>query len=245
MLKIAICDDHPGDLAALQDLLEQYRAEKAVPLAITAYRSGESLLADIQENGATYALLLLDVLMEGLTGIDTAVRLREGGCHTPLAFLTTTRDYAVESYGVKALDYLLKPVDTTRLQALLDSLLDSPKNHPWLLLHVHGNVCHCFYSDILFFESLDHCIYLHQKNNGTLRCAETLAALETALADDPRFYRCHKSYLINFDYVDYIDYTEDAFVFTTGEHVPYRIRERRKIADDYYRYLLRKSLGKE
>ncbi|MDD4851253.1 MAG: LytTR family DNA-binding domain-containing protein [Gemmiger sp.] len=238
MLSIAICDDQPHELAILQSLLEQYRDEKAVDVSITAYPSGESLLVDIQQNGASYSLLLLDVLMAGLTGIETAACLREGGCQAPLAFLTTTRDYAVESYEVKAADYLLKPVSRARLWALLDGLQDAP-SRPCLPLHIRGNIRYCFYSDILFFESLDHCIYLHQKDGETLRCAETLAAIAAALAEDPRFYRCHKSYLINFDYVDCV---EDTFILAGGIHVPYRIREKKKIANDYYRYLLKKSL---
>lgn len=237
-MRIAICDDQPQELAILQAMLAQYSAEKGVTLQVFSYSDGESLLYDIQEKGNDYSLLLLDVLMAGITGIETADRLRRSGCQTPLAFLTTTRDYAVESYSVGAEDYLLKPVQKERLWALLDKLLDK-LDRPFLTLHVHGSVYNCFYNDILYFESLSHLIYLHTNTGNTLRCTETLAAIEAALADDPRFYRCHKSYLINLDCVDHVD---DTFVLMDGSRIPYRIREKKKITDDYYKYFIKRSL---
>lgn len=74
----------------------------------------------------------------------------------------------------------------------------------------------------------------------TLRCAESLAVLEKTLSQDPRFYRCHKAYLVNMDYIERV---EDVFLLSDGSRVPYRIREKKKITDGYYRYFLKRNLA--
>ena len=77
------------------------------------------------------------------------------------------------------------------------------------------------------------------ESGDALRCTETLTALEARLANNGRFYRCYKGYLINLDHVQQM---EDVFILTGGHRVPYRVRDKKKIAADYYRYFLRRNL---
>lgn len=238
MWRIAVCDDSAAEIASIQSLLERYAARKGLTFQVSVCRDGSELISAYEDEGAYFDLILLDVIMEGLNGIDTAVRLRRYGVHTPLIFFTTSRDYAVESYEVEAAGYLVKPVDGSKLSAVLDKVF-AKMDCPRLALHIHNDIRYFYCNDILFFESRDHATYVVLESGETLRCGESLAALEAELAKDPRFYRCYKGYLINFDHVQQM---EDVFVMTGGRRVPYRVRDKKKIAADYYRYFLRRNL---
>lgn len=236
--KLAVCDDNAAEIAVMRTLLTRYAGERGLTFRLYIYSDGRNLVSAYEDEGARFDLILLDVLMEQLGGIDAAARLRHDGVRTPLVFFTTSRDYAVESYEVDAAGYLMKPVSYDKLAALLDRLLKKP-DEPRLALRVHGDTRYLQYSEILFFESLDHTTYATLSTGETLRCAESLTSMQEILAHDPRFYRCHKGYLVN---MDYIDQMEDVFILTSGHRVPYRIREKKKTRDDYYRYFLLHNL---
>ena len=236
--KIALCDDSAAERQNLAGLLEHYAEERELTLQCYPYPSGSSLISAHEDEGLCFELILLDVLMGELGGIETALRLRRGGVQTPLVFVTTSRDYAVESYDVDAAGYLLKPVAYKKLFSLLDRLLKRPEQ-PRLALHIRGGIRFQYYSDILFFESRDHATFAVLNSGEVLRCGESLAELERELFSDPRFYRCHKGYLVNMDYIQQV---EDVFLLSSGHRVPYRVREKKKITDDYYRYFLRRNL---
>lgn len=238
MWKIALCDDNAAELAALQTLLTRYAAQRKLAVQVSVFHDGSELVCAHEDEGAHFDLILLDVLMGQLNGIDAAMRLRRCGVRTPLIFFTTSRDYAVESYDAEASGYLVKPVEYDRLATLLDKIF-SRLDCPRLALHIHNDIRYFYYNEILFFESRDHVTYLTLESGDTLRCAETLSALEKILSSDGRFYRCYKGYLINLDHVQQM---EDVFVMTGGHRVPYRVRDKKQIAADYYRYFLRQNL---
>ncbi len=238
MWRIAICDDNAAEVTAVQMLLDRYAEQKGMTVQLNVYHDGIELVSAYEDDGAYFDLILLDVLMGQLNGIDAAIRLRRNGVRASLIFFTTSRDYAVESYDVEAAGYLIKPVDYKKLSAALDKVFNK-MDCPRLALHIHSDIRYFNYDEILFFESRNHATYVTLESGDTLRCTETLAVLEAELAKDPRFYRCYKGYLINFDHVQQM---EDVFVMTGGRRVPYRVRDKKKISADYYRYFLRRNL---
>lgn len=238
MWKLAICDDSPGEIQTLKTLLNRYAARKGLSLQISAYTDSSDLISAYEDLGLQFDLVLLDVLMGDSNGIDTAAKLRRIGVRTPAIFCTTSRDYAVESYEVEAAGYLVKPVAYEKLELLLEKHLNR-QGTPRLALHVSGGMYYPYYDQILCFESCNHATHVILDDGQVLRCAESLAALEKELSNDPRFYRCHKAFLVNMDYIEGV---EDAFVLSNGMRVPYRIREKKKIVDDYYRYFLNRNL---
>ena len=126
-----------------------------------------------------------------------------------------------------------------KLAKLLNHLLERLRS-PRIALHAPGGIRYQYYDEILFFESRDHVTYAVLTDGENFRCTESLAAVESELAPDPRFCRCHKGYLVNMDYIERV---EDAFVLSNGQQVPYRIREKKKITDNYYRYFLKRNLS--
>ena len=114
MFQIAICEDSKVDT----DLLSQTLAAAANDLRIRArtdyYKNGEELILALKD-GASYDLLLLDIFLEQVNGVDTAQSARKYLPHVQITFLTSSRDYALDAYDLDAIHYLMKPVDREKL----------------------------------------------------------------------------------------------------------------------------------
>ncbi len=128
-MKIAVCDDDIQCIAQVCALLEQWSQQKKIALTLYHFSDGDELLRAPQKH--CMDLLILDIIMPLLSGLDTAKELRNKDDHTPIIFLTSSKEYAVDSYEVHALHYLLKPVSPTQLFDSMDYFLicpDSQKN---------------------------------------------------------------------------------------------------------------------
>ena len=109
MIQIGFCDDDPSVLDELHELLGSYRTEHNADIAPTAFQSPFELLASI-EKGARFDILLLDVLMPGENGIEAAREIRQYDSNVKIIFLTSSAEFAVQSYTVGAYFYQLKPI---------------------------------------------------------------------------------------------------------------------------------------
>lgn len=240
MLRVAICDDCQRDRAELCTLLTRTPGcRRATDLAITQYESGEQLLFSAEDDVNQFDLVFLDIYMAGINGMETARRLRALGSKVQLVFLTSSPDFALEGYDVAAAGYLLKPLQPERLTALVDRLF-SPAEKPKLAVKCAGRRRWCGYDEILYLESDNNVTHIHLVDGSTLTSRERLKALAPAL-DDPRFLRCHQSYLVNMDFIHGV---ERDFTMEGGAVVPIRAHSRKEMADAYYQYFVRRTLTK-
>lgn len=237
-MRIAICDDLKADRATLRAALNDIPALPAgEETEVREYVSGEALLMEAEEGDTVFDLIFLDIYMDGMTGMDTAKELRRLGVSAPLIFLTTSPDFALESYEVNAAGYLLKPIQQEKLSALLSRLLTSV-DRPRVCIQSGRRRRYLFLDDILFAESDNHSLAIHMIGGEVLPCSEKLNDLAARL--DGRFLRCHQSYLVNMVHV--ADVVED-FILKDGHRVPIRTKERREIADAYYHFFVSHTLS--
>lgn len=117
---IAVCDDQVEELTALTGLLEQWQAERRIPLRCRAFRSAGNMLDAARHE--RFTLYLLDVMMPGIDGMEAAREIRTFDAAAEIVFLTSSPGFAYESYGVRALEYLLKPISGKLLFPVLDKL---------------------------------------------------------------------------------------------------------------------------
>ncbi|MBQ2777233.1 MAG: response regulator transcription factor, partial [Peptococcaceae bacterium] len=108
MLRIAVCDDEQLYLDKTRAMLEQYAAEHNVEITAEAFVNSSALLDSI-EAGERHDIYLLDIYMPGVSGMSVATDLRSKGVRSPIIFLTSSTEHAVEAFGVDATHYLLKP----------------------------------------------------------------------------------------------------------------------------------------
>ena len=118
---IAVCDDQAEELSALTALLDQWQAERHFPLRYHTFRSAAGMLDVAQRE--RFSLYLLDVMMPGIDGMDAAREIRTFDDAADIVFLTSSPGFAYESYGVRALEYLLKPISGGLLFPVLDKLM--------------------------------------------------------------------------------------------------------------------------
>ena len=201
MTRLAFCDDDPNIHDQLTALLEKYRTQRKADLECTAFRSPLDLLAAI-ESGARYDILLLDVIMPGENGISAAREIREYDRNVKIIFLTSSAEYAVQSYTVDAYYYQLKPIREETFFQVLDSVLDeccrSAENS--VMLRCKSGIVRVRLEKLMYCEVVGRTLLLHLDNGQVL---EKLAAELTAYEN---FVRPHRSYLVNMDHIQSISY---------------------------------------
>lgn len=121
MWKIAVADTAEDHLTLLKDALKAYSQETHRVFSVTSYTDLTVLEKDMAQ-GEHFDLLILDLVMNGQRSVEAVRRIREKEDGTPLIFLTANREYAVESYEMNALDYMIKPLKKERLVKRLDQL---------------------------------------------------------------------------------------------------------------------------
>ena len=217
MLKIAICDDDNRDLLQLASLLEAYRHDRKAKLTYVSFQSATELLASM--DSSDYDLLLLDMLMPGVNGMQAAREIREHNSRTEIVFLTSSPEFAVESYSVRAHYYLLKPATEEKLFPILDRLMDSFKK-PEDALHIktQTSVFSLPYGKIEYIEVSAKKLYFYLTDGDNREVSGSLADFERALLKRPGFMKVHRSYLVNLQWVR--ELRQGELVTVTGRRVP-------------------------
>lgn len=222
MLHAAVCDDDPKQLEITLGLMRRYVQQRPdVELHYTAFSSGQALLW--AENSNSFDLYLLDVLMPEPNGIQTGLRLRESGAEGAIIYLTTSRDFAVESYQARAFFYLVKPVQEQELFGVLDQAVEVLERRKKECLMIHTGTGQRL-------VRMDHILYV-ERTGRTMRChcqdgeVVTSISLRTSLREavrpllkEPQFVLCGASFVLNLRHVTAIE--DHMALLDNGGQVP-------------------------
>lgn len=202
--KIAICDDEPAQIALLEAIVRRWAEDSCHACDIDTFSSAENFLFE-HGDGALYDILLLDIEMKNLSGIDLAKVLRQKGCRGEIIFITSHFEFYGEGYEVDALHYLLKPIAADKLSAVLTKaagrLTLAP---PSVIFQADGETVKLWEADILYIEAFLHYIVIYTKTQ-EYKLKENLSFFADRLSAD--FYRPHRSYLISLKQVTRIGRT--------------------------------------
>ena len=236
-MQIAICDDDCRELEAFRAALASASAKLSVSARMCAYPSGEALVQAV-EGGERPDLAILDVYMGGMSGIDAARRLREALPGLPLAFLTVSRDFAVDAFALEALHYILKPVTPEAAEGLLRRLLSRTAPEPrCLLLADRRNKRRFPLEQLRYLLSADKGVELYlQGRREWFPCPFRQAAEQ--LEDEPDFLRVSRGCIISLNEVLYLG--RSGFHLKGGEVLAVSRRERPAVQERYNDYLFRK-----
>lgn len=148
----AICENEVIQAEWLQSLVEEYAASQHVSIQINIWESAEIFLFHYAEN-KDVDIILLDIQMNAMTGMEMARQLREQDDSVALLFITGLTDYISEGYSVEAIDYLVKPLKKEKLFQALDRLLAKyPVKEEFLLVEQDDEQIKISRDDILFIE---------------------------------------------------------------------------------------------
>ncbi len=225
MYEIAICEDEEEELEEIVYMVREILQKNQIDYNVSCYRNGEGLLYAIQ-NGMNFHLLLLDVLLKGIDGIALAKQLRKLQNMVAIVFMSWNKEMALEGYKVNATRYLAKPIQEEYLQeALLFCYENQIKKE--ILLPTQNGQYKISLSDIVYAEAQGRGVKIILLN-GQLEVKLKISELETMLPDQ-RFILCHRSYIVNLAFVQYIHYYE--IKLQDGQTIPiskYRFLEVKK-----------------
>lgn len=214
-LNIAICDDERAEIDYLMQLAGQWADSRGIAAAFTCYESAESFLFHYADR-PNVGLVLLDVQMGRLSGIELAKQLRRDNDSIQIVFITGYPDFMGEGYEVSALHYLMKPVKAEKLFEVLDRAQARLQTVPrTLLLPRAGGSIRIKADDIVYAEVLSHTTTLYL-TTGTEDFQMRLSDMEKALGEG--FIRCHRSYLVSMRHVRRV--TRTAVVLENGRELP-------------------------
>lgn len=222
MIRFAICDDEPVMIKHISSHISKYmETQKNIAFQLSSFSNGSSLL----ESSNDFDVIFLDIQMDCPNGMETARKLRQKKNNGLLIFVTVLKEYVFDAFEVQAYDYLLKPLDDSRFERTMDRILVSLSQRAnQTILVQKGNSCEVLLlSGILYCEVLGRKIYIHQNNGNIVDYYDKLADLERRV--DGRFFRCHRSYLVNLDFV--CGCSAGRVILSQGDTIPVsRLRER-------------------
>ncbi len=193
---IAVCDDQTEELHTIADLLRTWEKAHGITLRCRYFRSaGELLEAAAHER---FTLYLLDVMMPGMDGMDAAREIRTFDTAADIVFLTSSPGFAYESYGVKALEYLLKPVRSKLLFPILDKLhLREQRPDDALTVRSGSTIIRIPFSSLTFVEVRGKHLYFNQTDGQVREVVGSLKDYEKPLLNRSEYVRVHRSYIVN------------------------------------------------
>ena len=191
MYRIAICDDEAEARRYVAELVRRWAEQGEHDVMLREYPSAEGLLFGDE---AGYDILLLDIEMGGMNGVDLARSIRGRDAVAEIIFVTGYSDYIAEGYDVAALQYLMKPVSWEKLSATLDRALERlHRNERSLCLETAGGMVRTPLYSIKYIDVQRNYATVHTNEEITVR--RTLSQLAGEL--DERFFRLGRSAVIN------------------------------------------------
>ncbi|MBD5518365.1 MAG: response regulator transcription factor [Lachnospiraceae bacterium] len=207
MIKVAFCDDDLSVLNEANDLIKQYCAERNQEIVYTAFHSSLELLAEF-EKGMSPDILFLDVIMPGEDGISVAKEIRQYNDIVKIIFLTSSSDFAVESYSVGAYFYQVKPICAEIFFRLMDSVISEFEEirKRSLILQGKSGITRINLTKLEYCEVRGRTLFFHLENGTVVENSGSMDELCGKLADYDNFIRPHRSFLVNMEYIQSISY---------------------------------------
>ena len=213
--KIAICDDAGADRESIAGMVRRWAEAAGHTVQVSEFPSAESFLFRYADE-KNYDILLLDVEMKGMSGIDLAKRIRAERGPAEIVFITSHFEFIAEGYEVDALHYLVKPVTERKLFEVLDrAAARLAAEPPSVVISCDGKTVKLPETDILYMEAFAHYIEIHTRTD-VYRIKEGITAFEDKLSAD--FYRAHRSYIVNLKAVERISRT--GVMLAGGAEIP-------------------------
>lgn len=216
-MNLAICDDNQEDLDRVTGLIDAWQSERKVSVLRRSFKSAIELLETARSE--RFTVYMLDVMMPGMDGLETAREIRRFDDAAEIVFFSTSPGFAYESYGVRAMSYILKPVERGAVYGLLDKLLSREREHPdALTLKTSTTIVRVPYAQICFVEVIGKHLYFHLTDGGVREVAGSLKNFEPELLSRPEFMRVHRSYIVNMYQVE--ELSSSSLLTFQGDSLP-------------------------
>lgn len=200
MLRIAICDDMKVFLDHVKKCILSWE-DRPEDLHLEAFEDADSLMT--AHSSHPFDIILLDVIMPLLNGIEAAREIRLHDKSVKIVFLTTSPAFAVDSYTVKANNYLLKPVKPEQLYACLQELMaELQLTAKAIVVKSAKALHHVEVKHIEYLEAQNKNVLFALSDGTTITSVKPMYSYEDALSLEDGFFKCNRSYIVNINCIE-------------------------------------------
>lgn len=245
-MRIAICDDDALCREEVAQLVREYMDGGVRFLDLAVYEKSDHLLEDVQRTGG-FDIYILDILMPRINGIDLGRRLRELDTDSKIFFLTSSPDYAIPAFKVRAQEYLLKPVRKEELFPALDEAFTvlSKKKEKGIMVKTSQTSIRLSFDSIVYAELKTKNIHYHLTNGKVIESVAIRTGFSEAVQEilrDNRFFMCSTSMVVNLYHIYAI--STDTLTFKNGKTVYLSRRASRELRSIWADFWMNKEGSK-
>ncbi len=240
MIKVAFCDDDMSVLDEIERLLDQYCEKQNREIRYASFQNSLELLAEI-EKGMCFDVLFLDVIMPGMDGIHVAKEIRQYDNAVKIIFLTSSDEFAVQSYTVDAYFYQMKPIREESFFRLMEAVVSEHKKERQhsLVLRCKNGITRIDLDKLEYCEVIGRTLMFHMDNGKVLESNKSLGELCVELSRYENFLRPHRSFLINMEYIQNISYK--TITMENQAQIPIPHGKSSEIKESYLEYIFERK----
>lgn len=244
---IVACDNDQADLDALEILVDGYlKKHPECNGDLRTFSSAAELMSAVEARDGRFDAFLLDIIMPDCDGIELGAAIRAHDPHAPIIYITSSKEFALEAFGVHALRYLIKPIDYDELVSALDEAFASMTLHPARKMEINGKRG-------MTVVDLDAVVCVENSARSALYTISDGTQVEGVcnrsnfeesvgpIAAESDFLHPHKSYFVNMHHVRTI--RADKLVLDNGREVPISRRNVAEVKKRYIGFLAKEGMG--
>ena len=216
-MRIAICDDNLHELKKMTAVIDAFVKANNWSIQYQLFSNAEAMLQAAKS--MRFSHYFLDVMMPCIDGISAAQEIRTFDKEARIVFLTSFKEYAYQSYRVKAYDYLLKPVQENQIFELLEQFwLQESSEEACVCVQTGRGFFRVPYTQLSFLEVYQKKLYFHMKDKQIRIATGSMVEYETELLSRAEFIKIHRSYIVNLNQVSSL--SPDCCLLFSGENLP-------------------------
>ena len=222
-MKITICDDSISDLNNMETIINKYARINNISIKVEKHNHPDTLINQVSFRPEEYHIFFLDVVMQK-NGIGVAKIIKDICKNCIIVFATSSKEFAIDAFGVKAFDYLLKPLDENQVFSCISQVLETidENNNSFIKFKTNDKDIKAInIKDISYIESISRRIVLHMKDGINI----TSTSLHNKFLDSIpfdyekcHFINCHASYVVNMNDIQSIN--DKSFIMKNGDIIP-------------------------
>lgn len=240
MFRLAICDDDPHSLALMISFVEEYRLVSPYHFEYASFHNGMEL-ASVLELGKHFDVYCLDIVMPGFDGIKLGKEIREYDKSAHILYFTSSPEFALDSYSVRAANYILKPVSKDKLFEVLNDVFEQTEHKEDISLTVKTTlgIEKILLSNLVYAEAMGRKVLYHLNSGRILECSSQFSKVCDTLLQFPCFLKSHRSYVVNMNYINTIENTE-IYLQIPGS-IPIAQGKGKEIKDSYLAFQMKRN----
>lgn len=236
-MRVAFVDDEQNYLDEMVQLCHAFSMKNHCLIETFTFSSGKAFLEALDED--EFSVVFMDIYMEGMDGVTTALKLREQNNNCILVFLTSSMDYMPDAFSCHAFEYITKPFSPQRISDVLTDILKVlPPSKKYIEISNSRKTVRVFLDDILSVLTDAHYLDIQLTDGTVLRSRMTMTEFIERSENDARFISINKGITLNADYI--LDFENNCCILENGSHFPVRVRDRLKVEQEVQDYHFRK-----